>query len=312
MTDIASAPPTRSVGLRGNPGRHRKEGVVRAILLAAALASIVISVLIVVSLIGGAISFLQQITPDQLFDNGWYPRRGEFGVPTLIVGSLLVTIIALVVAVPAGLGSAIYLAEYASPRARRTIKPILEILAGIPSVVIGFFALTWLSPAVVQRINPASPDFNLAAAGLGVGLLTIPLIASISEDAMRAVPRSLREASYGLGARRVTTSLRIVVPAAMSGIVAASILGISRALGETMVVAVAAGGSGGAQFTADPFKPGQTITAAMASLATGTDQVVGNAAAFQSLFFLGFMLFVLTLLLNQFGDFFVRRTRMHY
>jgi phosphate transport system permease protein len=265
-----------------------------------------------VSLIGGAISFLQQITPDQLFDDGWYPRRGEFGVPTLIVGSLLVTFIALIVAVPAGLGSAIYLAEYASPRARRTIKPILEILAGIPSVVIGFFALTWLSPAIVQRINPASPDFNLAAAGLGVGLLTIPLIASISEDAMRAVPRSLREASYGLGARRVTTSLRIVVPAAMSGIVAASILGISRALGETMVVAVAAGGSGGAQFTADPFKPGQTITAAMASLATGTDQVVGNAAAFQSLFFLGFMLFVLTLLLNQFGDFFVRRTRMHY
>jgi phosphate transport system permease protein len=312
MTDIASAPPTRSVGLRGSPGRHRKEGMVRAILLAAALASIVISVLIVVSLIGGAISFLQQITPDQLFDDGWYPRRGEFGIPTLIVGSLLVTFIALIVAVPAGLGSAIYLAEYASPRARRTIKPILEILAGIPSVVIGFFALTWLSPAIVQRINPASPDFNLAAAGLGVGLLTIPLIASISEDAMRAVPRSLREASYGLGARRVTTSLRIVVPAAMSGIVAASILGISRALGETMVVAVAAGGSGGAQFTADPFKPGQTITAAMASLATGTDQVVGNAAAFQSLFFLGFMLFVLTLLLNQFGDFFVRRTRMHY
>jgi phosphate transport system permease protein len=312
MTDIATAPPTRSVGLRGSPRRHRKEGLVGAILLAAALGSIVISVLIVVSLIGGAVTFLQQITPDQLLDNGWYPRRGEFGVPTLIVGSLLVTFIALLVAVPAGLGSAIYLAEYASPRARRTIKPILEILAGIPSVVIGFFALTWLSPVVVQRINPGSPDFNLAAAGLGVGILTIPLIATISEDAMRAVPRSLREASYGLGARRVTTSLRIVVPAALSGIVAASILGISRALGETMVVAVAAGGSGGAQFTANPFEPGQTITAAMASLATGTDQVVGNAAAFQSLFFLGFMLFLLTLLLNQFGDFFVRRTRMHY
>jgi phosphate transport system permease protein len=312
MTDIPIAPPTRSVGLRGSPGRHRKEATVRAVLLAAALFSIVISVLIVVSLIGGAISFVQQITIDQLFEDGWYPRRGEFGVPTLIVGSLLVTVIALIVAVPAGLGSAIYLAEYASPRARRTIKPILEILAGIPSVVIGFFALTWLSPNIVQKLNPASPDFNLAAAGLGVGLLTIPLIASISEDSMRAVPRSLREASYGLGARRVTTSLRIVVPAAMSGIVAASILGISRALGETMVVAVAAGASGGAQFTVNPFEPGQTITAAMASLATGTDQVVGNAAAFQSLFFLGFMLFVLTFLLNQFGDFFVRRTRMHY
>jgi phosphate transport system permease protein len=312
MTDIATAPPTLSVGLQGNPARRRKENIVRAILLAAALASVGISILIVLSLIGGAITFLQQITPDHLFDEGWYPRRGEFGVPTLVVGSLLVTAIALLVAVPAGLLSAIYLAEYASPRARRTIKPILEILAGIPSVVIGFFALTWLSPVVVQTINPRSPDFNLAAAGLGVGLLTIPLIASISEDSMRAVPRALREASYGLGARRVTTSLRIVVPAAMSGIVAASILGISRALGETMVVAVAAGGSGGAQFTANPFQPGQTITAAMASLATGTDQVVGNAAAFQSLFFLGFMLFVLTFLLNQFGDYFVRRTRMHY
>jgi len=138
------------------------------------------------------------------------------------------------------------------------------------------------------------------------------LIASISEDAMRAVPRSLREASYGLGARRVTTSLQIVVPAAMSGIVAAVILGISRTIGETMVVAVAAGGSGGSQFTADPFQPGQTITAAMASLATGTDQVRGNDAAFQSLFFLGFMLFLITFLLNQFGDYFVRRTRLQY
>jgi phosphate transport system permease protein len=312
MTDSAIAPPTRSVGLRGSPGRRRKERLVSAILLGAALVSIIVSLLIVVSLIGGAINFLRQISFDQLLDDGWYPRRDEFGLPTLIVGSLLVTTIALLLAVPAGLLSAIYLSEYASPRARRTIKPILEILAGIPSVVLGFFALTWISPTVVQRLNPSSPDFNLMAAGLGVGLLTIPLIASISEDAMRAVPRSLREASYGLGARRVTTSLRIVVPAAMSGIVAAVILGVSRAIGETMVVAVAAGGSGGAQFTANPFEPGQTITAAMASLATGTDQVVGSDAAFQSLFFLGFLLFVLTFVLNQFGDYFVRRTRLQY
>jgi phosphate transport system permease protein len=312
MTDIAAAPPTLSVGLRGNPARRRKERIVGSLLLAAALASILISILIVLSLIGGAISFIQQITPDQLISDGWYPRRGEFDLATLIVGSLLVAGVALLVAVPAGLLSAIYLAEYASPRARRTIKPVLEILAGIPSVVIGFFALTVLSPEIVQRLNPKSSDFSLMAAGLGVGLLSIPLIASISEDAMRAVPSSLREASYGLGARRVTTSLRIVVPAAMSGIVAAVILGVSRTIGETMVVAVAAGGSGGSQFTADPFKPGQTITAAMASLATGTDQVAGNNAAFQSLFFLGFVLFVITFALNQFGDFFVRRTRLQY
>jgi phosphate transport system permease protein len=312
MTDIAAAPPTLSVGLRGNPARRRKERIVGSLLLVATLASILISVLIVLSLIGGAISFIQQITPDQLVSDGWYPRRGEFDLATLIVGSLLVAGVALLIAVPAGLLSAIYLAEYASPRARRTIKPVLEILAGIPSVVIGFFALTVLSPEIVQRLNPKSSDFSLMAAGLGVGLLSIPLIASISEDAMRAVPSSLREASYGLGARRVTTSLRIVVPAAMSGIVAAVILGVSRTIGETMVVAVAAGGSGGSQFTADPFKPGQTITAAMASLATGTDQVAGNNAAFQSLFFLGFVLFVITFALNQFGDFFVRRTRLQY
>jgi len=312
MTDIAAAPPTLSVGLRGNPARRRKERIVTAVLLAAALASILISVLIVLSLIGGAIQFVREITFDQLLTDGWYPRRGEFGLSTLIVGTLLVSAVALLVAVPAGLLSAIYLAEYASPRARRTIKPILEILAGIPSVVIGFFALTFISPVVVERLNPSSSDFSLMAAGLGVGLLSIPLIASISEDAMRAVPRSLREASYGLGARRVTTSLQIVVPAAMSGIVAAVILGISRTIGETMVVAVAAGGSGGSQFTADPFQPGQTITAAMASLATGTDQVRGNDAAFQSLFFLGFVLFLITFLLNQFGDYFVRRTRLQY
>lgn len=301
-----------SASLRGSPRRHRRERVIRAILLAAASLSVVISALIVWSLIGGAVSFVSQIVFDQLLADGWYPRRDEFGILTLIVGSLVVTGIACLVAVPIGLLSAIYLAEYAGHRARRVIKPILEILAGVPSVVLGFFALTWLSPTIVQRVNPAASDFNLAAAGLGVGLLTIPLIASISEDAMRAVPRSLREAAFGLGARRVTTSVRIVVPAAMSGIVAAIILGVSRAIGETMVVAIAAGGSGGAQFTADPFDQGQTITAAMAALSTGTDQAVGGQAAFQSLFFLGLVLFVVTFALNQFGDYFVRRTRLRY
>jgi phosphate transport system permease protein len=309
MQATAAGQPT---GLGGSSSRHRRERIVQVLFLGAALISIVISALIILSLIGGALDFVRQIVFDQLLDSGWYPRRGEFGLLTLIVGSLVVTGIALALAVPVGLLSAIYLAEYANARARRIIKPILEILAGIPSVVLGFFALTWISPSIVQRINPNSTDFNLMAAGLGVGILTIPLIASISEDSMRAVPRSLREASYGLGARRLTTSLQIVVPAALSGIMAAVILGVSRAIGETMVVAVAAGGSGGAQFTANPFEPGQTITAAMAALSTGTDQVAGSNAAFQSLFFLGLVLFVLTFALNQFGDYFVRRTRLHY
>ncbi|MGI8703913.1 MAG: PstC family ABC transporter permease, partial [Candidatus Limnocylindrales bacterium] len=176
----------------------------------------------------------------------------------------------------------------------------------------GFFALTWINPQLVQRLNPGAEGFNLMAAGIGVGVLIIPLIASVSEDAMRAVPRSLREASYGLGARRVTTSLRVVFPAAISGITAAFIIGISRGIGETMVLAIAAGGSGGSIFQLNPFEPGQSITAAIAALATGTDQVRGASAAFPSLFFLGLILFFLTLALNLAGDVFVRRTRQRY
>ncbi|HVL52742.1 MAG TPA: phosphate ABC transporter permease subunit PstC [Vitreimonas sp.] len=301
-----------AVALRGSAARRRRERLVRWLFLGAALVSVLVSALIVISLVGGALEFVSRIAIPQLAADGWYPRRDEFGLLTLFAGSLLVTGIALAVAVPVGLLTAIYLAEYATAPVRRIVKPVLEILAGIPSVVLGFFALTWISPVVVQALNPAAPDFNLLAAGLGVGILTVPLIASISEDAMRAVPRSLREASYGLGARRITTSVRVVVPAALSGIVAAVILGISRAIGETMVVAIAAGGSGGSQFTLDPFRQGQTITAAMASLATGTDQVRGAAAAFQSLFFLGLVLFLMTFTLNQLGDVFVRRTRQQY
>ena len=312
MDQAASSAGDLASSLRGSPGRHRREQAVRGVFLAAALVSVVVSALIVLTLAGGAIDFLRQVDLGLLLADGWYPRRDEFGVPTLVAGSLLVTFVALVVAVPVGLLSAIYLAEYADQRVRRIVKPILEILAGIPSVVLGFFALTWISPAIVQRLNPSASDFNLLAAGIGVGILTVPLIASVSEDAMRAVPRSLREASYGLGARRLTTSLRVVVPAALSGIVAATILGISRAIGETMVVAIAAGGSGGSRFTVDPFDQGQTITAAMAALATGTDQVRGSSAAFPSLFFLGLVLFLITFGLNQLGDIFVRRTRQQY
>jgi phosphate transport system permease protein len=154
--------------------------------------------------------------------------------------------------------------------------------------------------------------FNMLAAGIGVGILIIPLIASISEDALRAVPRSLREAAYGLGARRITVSLRVVVPAAISGIVAAFIIGVSRAIGETMVVAIAAGGTGGSLRTWDPLGPGQTVTAAIASLATGSDQVQGGQAAYLSLFFLGLVLFGITLGLNVLGDVVVRRTRQRY
>jgi phosphate transport system permease protein len=306
----AAAPPVRR--LVGTAARRRNERVVRVVLTLAAALSIAISAGIVLSLVFEALSFLGQVDLGQLFTDGWFPRRGMFDVRTLLVGTLIVTVVAMTLAAPIGLASAIYLSEYAKPKTRATVKPILEILAGIPSVVLGFFALTWISPNVVRTVFDGASAYSLLAAGIGVGILTIPLVASVSEDAMRAVPGALREASYGLGARKVTTSLRVVVPAAISGIVAALILATSRAIGETMVVAIAAGASGGSLFTLNPIGPGQTLTAAMASLATGSDNVTGNSAAFQSLFFLGFVLFLITLLLNVIGDVFVRRTRQRY
>jgi phosphate transport system permease protein len=308
----ASTPAPAGSRLRGTPNRRRNEGGIRLILLAAAVVSILVSIGIVLSLVFEAISFLSQIQLSQLFAAGWFPRRGQFSIPTVLAGTLIITGVAIAIAAPIGLASAIYLSEYASRRVRSTVKPILEILAGIPSVVLGFFALRFISPNVVQALFTDAKAFSLLAAGIGVGILTIPLVASISEDAMRAVPQSLREASYGLGSRRLGTSVKVVVPAAISGIVAAMILAISRAVGETMVVALAAGATAGSLFTLNPLGPGQTLTGAMASLAAGSDQVTGNTAAFQSLFFLGLLLFLMTLGLNILGDAFVRRTRQTY
>jgi phosphate transport system permease protein len=298
--------------LRGDARRLRTERVVRGVLLGAAVLSIVISALIVLSLVREAWTFVSQVEWASLWTTGWFPRRGLYDIKTLLVGSLLVTAIAMAVAVPVGLGAAVYLAEYAKARVRRVLKPALEILAGIPSVVLGFFALTWISPQVVQRLSDEASLFNLAAAGLGVGILTVPLVASISEDAMRSVPLALREASAGMGARKVTTTVKIVIPAAVSGLVAAFIVAVSRAIGETMVVAIAAGATGGSEFTLDPLAPGQTMTAAMASQAAGTDAVRGQALTFQSLFFVGLLLFLITLGLNLVADRYVRRVRQKY
>ena len=298
--------------LRGTPTRRRNEGLVRSVLLLASILSVLVSAGIVLSLIFEAVQFVTKIDLAELFADGWFPRRGMFSIPTVLVGSLIVTVIAMLVAAPIGLATAIYLAEYSTPRLRKTVKPILEILAGVPSVVLGFFALTFINPVLVRTLFSEAKASTLMAAGIGVGVLTVPLVASVSEDAMRAVPQALREASYGLGARRITTCLRVVVPAAVSGIVAALILAASRAVGETMVVALAAGATAGSLFTVDPLGPGQTLTGAMASLAAGSDQVTGNSSAFLSLFFLGFLLFVITLALNLIGDVFVRRTRQRY
>jgi phosphate transport system permease protein len=304
-------PPLTLQDLRGSVARRRRETALRLTFAGAAMLSMVISVAIIVSLAGHALDFLFQVDPGALLDRGWFPRRNMFGIPTILAGTFIVAGIGMLVATPLGLGAAIYLSEYASPRARRILKPILEILAGIPSVVLGYFALSFLSPTLVQAACPGQTNiFNMAAAGIGVGILITPLIASVAEDALYAVPRSLREASYGLGARKRTTSLRIVFPAAVSGIVAALLLGISRGIGETMVVAMAAGASGGSLFQLNPCLPGQTMTAAMTALATGSDQT--RALAFPSLFFVGLLLFAMTLGLNLVADAFVRRVRTRY
>jgi phosphate transport system permease protein len=296
--------------LTGSPARRRREQLVRIVFLGASLATLVISAFIIETVLVEAVNFLSQIDLGQLVGIGWFPRRGIFDVTTLVIGTMIVTLIAMVIAGPVGLASAIYLSEYASPRVRGSVKPVLEVLAGIPSVVLGFFALTVITPNFIKQVFSEASAFNLAAAGIAVGILTVPLVASVAEDAMRAVPLSLREASYGLGAKRMTTSLQIVFPAAVSGIVAALILATSRAIGETMVVAVAAGAPQGR--TVNPLDPGGTMTSAMVQLATGSDQVTGNSAAFQSLFFIGLLLFVITLALNVIGDAFVRRMRQRY
>lgn len=333
--------------LRGDPRRTRREGIVSRVFSGAAGVSVVVSGLIMIVLFREAFLFLTGIKVHwpvffqgdlpfvgframfweqtgngvqiaTLFSEGWFPRRNMFDISTLLVGSIGVTVVAMVIAVPMGVGAAIYLSEYARPRVRRVLKPIIEVLAGIPSVVLGFFALSWIAPNLVDPLFSPTQSANLLVAGVGVGILTIPLIASVSEDALQSVPLSLREAAYGVGAKKVQTVTRVVIPAAMSGLVAAFIVGVSRAIGETLVVTIAAGGSGGKMFFTDFPSPellldsGLTMTAAMATLATGSDQVVGQGPSFQSLFFVGLLLFVITLGLNVLADRVVRKFRQEY
>jgi len=298
--------------LHGDPRRVRTERIVKAVLTAATAVSILISAGIIWSLARETFTFVTEVEwSTVLFAKGWFPRQGVYDIRTIFVGSLWVTVIAMAVAVPVGLGSAIYLSEYARPRVRRILKPTLEVLAGIPSVVLGFFALSVISPSIVQRFTNAGL-FNLTAAGIGVGILSIPLVASVSEDALRSVPQALREASYGMGAKKITTVTKVVVPAAVSGLVAAFILAVSRAIGETMVVFIAGGAAGNQGFEGNPLEPGLTMTAAMATQAQGTDQVVGEALTFQSLYFVGALLFAVTLVLNLVADRFVRKVRQAY
>lgn len=311
---VAVSGPRRELGsMKLAPGRRRRNTAMRFVFASAAVATFAVTALIVLTLARDAWSFFQQVPKSDLWTIGWFPRRGLFDVKTLMVGTLMVTGIAMLVAIPLGLGAAIYLSEYARSGVRRVVKPALEILAGIPSVVLGYFAVAFINPNLIAKVfGSANQAFNLAAAGVAVGILTIPIVASVAEDALRAVPMALREAAFGLGARRSATTFRVVFPAAISGLIAALILGISRAIGETMVVAIAAGATGGGLFSTTPLQPGQTMTAAMAALGFGSDQVAGEGLAFQSLYFIGFLLFIMTLGLNLLGDRLVNRLREEY
>src|SRR5919106_302462 len=226
--------------LRGNPRRRRREALIRRGFLAAAVLAVVINAAILLSLLDGVVEFFDQLLSGPGLGSlwnptGWFPRRNLFDVKTVFVGTVIISVIAMLVAAPLGLGAAMYLSEYAGRRARRILKPILEVLAGVPSVVMAYFVVSFISPDIVQRMFSGATFYNMLGAGLGVGILISPIVASVAEDAMHAVPLSLREASYGLGARRKGTAIRVVFPAAVSGIVAALIL-IAEVLGTAVQV----------------------------------------------------------------------------
>ncbi len=289
----------------------------RIVLGGAAMATVVISGLILFVLFRGAIDFFRAIGWDFgiLVDDsaapGWFPRRERFDLLTIVLGSVIMGLIAMIVAVPLGLGTAVYLSEYAPPRVRKIVKPAVEVLAGIPSVIVGYFALKFIAPNVVDPIFSPDQPRNMLVAGMAIGVLVVPIMASICEDALRAVPMSLREASFGVGARKSTTTIKVVLPAAVSGIVAAFIIATSRAIGETMVAAMAGGRDGSGPRVLSPLDPGLTMTAAMTNAAGGTDQVKAGAP-FQVLFFVGLLLFLLTMGLNLIADRVVRRYRQKY
>ena len=239
----------------------------------------------------------------------WQPSVGKFGVLPLVTSTLITSLIAMAVAIPLGLGAAIYLSEYAADKTRKVLKPILEILAGIPTVVYGYFALTFMTPILRGLFGQDNVEiYNMLSAGLVMGIMILPLISSISEDALHAVPRSLRDAALGLGATKFETSIQIILPAALSGIISAVILGISRAVGETMIVAIAAGS--GPNFTFNPLKAAETMTGYIARISGG--DLGYDTADYNSIFAIGLLLFLVTLVLNMISRKISRKYREVY
>ncbi len=288
------------------------ERAVMVVLSGAAMLSVLVTVGIVVSLLLPALSFFREVSLSEfLFGTRWTPRfagQESYGVLPLVTGTLWTTVIALVIAVPFGLGAAVYLAEYARPRVRKVLKPVLEMLAGVPSVVYGFFALTFVAPFVLRGLGIDVGTFSVLAAGIALGIMIIPTVASLSEDAMSAVPSSLRQGSLALGANKMRTTLRVVFPAAISGIAASIVLALSRAVGETMIVALAAGTQ--ARMVAGPTEFGQTMTGFIAQTATG--ESTPGTLSYNTLFAVGLLLFVLTFVINMISIRLVRKFREAY
>ena len=308
------APPRPAAG-DSHPLRQVKarngEKVIKAILALAAAVSIATTFGIVISLLIPSLTFFGEIPITEfLFTTTWTPlfANPQYGVLPLVSGTLVITVIAVAVAIPLGLGSAIYLSEYASPRVRKTLKPTLEVLAGIPTVVFGFFALEFVTRLVLRPLFPGIDLFNALSAGLVMGIMIIPTIASLSEDAMSAVPGGLRDGAYALGATKRQVALRVVIPAALSGIVAAFVLGISRAIGETMIVTVAAGLMPNLSF--NPLEGMMTMTSYIAAAASG--DVSTGSIEYQSIFAVGMLLFILTFFMNMISIRMVRKFRQVY
>jgi phosphate transport system permease protein len=298
------------------PGRYVRDNTIKAVFIACASLSIATTLGIVLVLVFDAVQFFRRVSIVEFFTHTrWSPTilPVEFGVLPLISGTATFTLCTALIALPVGLLAAVFLSEYANERLRALLKPALEVLAGIPTVVYGYFALVYITP-LLRSFIPGIAAFNVLSASIVVAIMIIPTVASISEDALRAVPRSLRLAGYGLGITRFQVSTTIVIPAALSGIVSSFILGISRAIGETMAVTIAAGNLAR---IVNPLKPAQaflqpvqTMTAAMVEI--GTSDVTGNSVAYKSLFAVGLTLFLMTLVLNIISQFIKNRYREKY
>jgi phosphate transport system permease protein len=301
------APP---FNLQGNLRRHFTERAIRTTLLAAALISILTTAGIVLVLIFETTEFLRQVSLFEfLAGTTWAPLFSppHYGVLPLVLATVGISFIAILIAVPVGLLAAIYLSEYAGRRVRAVLKPALEILAGVPTVVYGYFALTFVTP-LLRNFLPGMAVFNALSAGIVMGIMIIPLVSSLSEDALNAVPDSLRQAAYALGATKLEVTLRTILPAALSGVTAAFILAVSRAIGETMIVAIAAGQSTTLQF--DPLKPMETMTAYIARVSLGDNPQ--QSIEFKTIFAVGMLLFLMTFGLNLVSQRVLKRYRQVY